>query len=209
MRLLPRLPRKPKKVRQQLDSQVRTQVPPGQFVTDKFPVLSYASTPHIALEKWRFQVFGLVGQEREWSWEEFLTLPNRALMADFHCVTQWSRLDNAWEGVPFTEVIKQVSPLAQARHVMVHCYDGYTTNLRLDVLLEDDVIFAHRHDGQSLPPDHGGPMRLVVPKRYAWKSAKWVKGLEFMEKSRPGFWEQRGYHMEGEPWGEERFSSFF
>jgi DMSO/TMAO reductase YedYZ molybdopterin-dependent catalytic subunit len=177
-------------------------------VTEKFPVLSAGSTPRVDMKEWRFQLFGQVEQELEWTWEEFLGLGRVALTADFHCVTQWSRFDNAWEGVPFSAVLQRARPLPLARHVMVHCHGGYTTNLALGVLQRDDVLFAFRHDGQPLAPDHGGPLRLVVPKRYAWKSAKWVTGLEFMEGDRPGYWEARGYHMEGDPWKEERLSSY-
>ncbi|MCI0437821.1 MAG: sulfite oxidase-like oxidoreductase [Chloroflexi bacterium] len=180
-------------------------VPPGQYVTEKFPVLTYGGTPKIDLAEWRFRVFGLVEEEKVWNWEEFLALGNVVLDAEFHCVTQWSRLENTWEGVPFKEVVKHVRPKPEAKYVMAHCYGGYTTNLALDVLVDDDVLFAYKHDGEPLAPDHGGPMRLVVPKRYGWKSAKWVNGLEFMEKDAPGFWEVRGYHMNGDPWKEERF----
>ena len=147
-------------------------------------------------------------QDLTLDWQQFMGLPKITLDAEFHCVTQWSRLQNTWEGVAFTEVIKLVRPRPEARFVMVHSYGGYTTNLSLAALTEADVLFAHRHDGQPLPPDHGGPLRLVVPKRYGWKSAKWVRGLEFMEQDRPGFWEERGYHMEGDPWKEERFSGY-
>ena len=128
-----------------------------------------------------------------------------AMNRDFHCVTQWSRLNNLWVGVQFVEVLKQVKPKPEARYIMVHCYGGYTTNLPLDVLKEDDVLFAHQHEGKPLEEAHGGPLRLVVPSRYGWKSAKWVNGLEFMAKDKPGFWEERGYHMNGDPWKEERF----
>ena len=180
-------------------------VPPGQYVTEKFPVLTYGPTPEIDLSEWRFQVFGLVAQEVILNWEEFMALPQMAVTRDFHCVTQWSRMDNLWEGVAFREVMRRIEPKPEARYVTVHCYGGYTTNLPLDVLTEEDVLFAHRHDGKPLEPEHGGPLRLVVPSRYGWKSAKWVNGLEFMAEDRPGFWEQLGYHNNGDPWSEERF----
>ena len=125
--------------------------------------------------------------------------------ADFHCVTQWSRLDNTWAGVPLEGVMQPAKPKPEAKHVMVHCYGGYTTNLALGVLQDDDVLFAYEHDGAPLAAEHGGPLRLVVPKRYGWKSAKWVSGLELMAEDAPGFWEQRGYHMEGDPLKEQRF----
>jgi DMSO/TMAO reductase YedYZ molybdopterin-dependent catalytic subunit len=179
--------------------------PPGQYVTDKFPVLSYTDTPKIDLATWRFRVFGLVEKELSWSWDEFIALPQAAITRDFHCVTQWSRLDNLWEGIPFREVVRRIQPKPEAKYVMVHCFGGYTANLPLDVLMEEDVLFAHRHDGKPLSPDHGGPMRLVVPSRYGWKSAKWVNGLELMVEDDPGFWERMGYHMNADPWKEERF----
>ena len=181
------------------------EVPPGQFVTKKFPVLTFGPTPRIDLETWEFRVFGLVEKEFTLNWEQFTDLEKVTLDAEFHCVTQWSRLENTWEGVAFTEVMKLVSPKPEARYVMAHCYGGYTTNLPLDVLIDDDVLLAYRHDGEPLAREHGGPLRLVVPKRYGWKSAKWLNGLEFMAEDAPGFWEIRGYHMNGDPLKEERF----
>ncbi len=180
-------------------------VPPGQFVTEKFPVLTYGSTPRIDLKEWRFRIFGLVEEDVTLDWEQFTALGKATVEAPFHCVTQWSRLQNSWEGVPFREVMKLVRPKPEARYVMVHCYGGYTTNLALDVVQDDDVLFAYKHDGAPLSPEHGGPLRLVVPKRYGWKSAKWANGLEFMAQDAPGFWEARGYHMNGDPLKEERF----
>ncbi len=185
--------------------QADTDVPPGQFVTDKFPVLTYGPAPKIDLGSWRFRIFGLVKEQVGLTWDQFVALPQVTVDAAFHCVTQWSRLENTWEGVPFAEVLKLAEPLPQARFVMVHCYGDYTTNLPLEALKDDGVLFAYKHDGELLAPDHGGPLRLVVPKLYGWKSAKWVSGIEFMEHNRPGFWEQRGYHMYGDPWKEERF----
>ena len=186
---------------------VRLDAPPGQFVTDKFPVLTFGPTPRISLDDWQFKVFGLVDEEITLDWKQFNDLPQVTLDAEFHCVTQWSKLQNTWEGILFTDVMKLVTPKPEAKYVMAHCYGGYTTNVALDVLVDDDVLFAHSHDGAPLTPQHGGPMRLVVPKRYGWKSAKWVNGIEFMAEDEPGFWEMRGYHMEGDPWKEERFWS--
>ena len=134
-----------------------------------------------------------------------MALPQATLTADFHCVTQWSRLGNVWRGVPAGAVLDLAAPAPEARYVVVHCNGGYTTNLDLQALREPDVLFAHEHDGQPLAPDHGGPLRLVVPQRYGWKSAKWVSGLELLAEDRPGFWEQRGYHHRGDPWREQRF----
>jgi len=183
----------------------RADAPPGQFVTSKFPVLTYGATPKIEKKDWRLRLFGLVEKEVELDWEQFMALPQSIVTADFHCVTQWSRLDNVWEGVLFRDVARLVKVKPQARYVMAHCYGGYTTNMPLQVILEENVMLAHRHDGQELPREHGGPVRLVVPSRYGWKSAKWINGIEFMAEDRPGFWEQRGYHMNGDPWKEERF----
>ncbi len=186
---------------------VRPDAPPGQFVTDKFPVLTFGPTPRVDLDAWQFKVFGLVDEEITLDWQQFNDLPQVTLDAEFHCVTQWSKLQNTWQGILFTDVMKLVTPKLEAKFVMAHCYGGYTTNVSLDVMIDDDVMFAHSHDGAPLTPQHGGPMRLVVPKRYGWKSAKWVNGIEFMAEDEPGFWEMRGYHMAGDPWKEERFWS--
>ena len=184
-----------------------SKAPPGQYVTEKFPVMSFGSAPNVDLATWQFDIFGLVQHEVSLSWQDFTGLPKTVVDAEFHCVTQWSRLQNMWEGVAFSEVAKLVSLENQVTHVMIHCYGGYSTNMDLESLLEDDVLFAYNHDGQPLDQDHGGPLRLVVPKRYAWKSAKWVNGIEFMDMDKPGFWELRGYHMKADPWEEQRFGS--
>ena len=185
--------------------QTKEQTPPGQFVTEKFPVLTYGSTPKIATERWRLRIFGLVEREVKLDWEQFTHLPRIAITADFHCVTQWSRLGNRWQGVSFAQLIKLARPRPEARFVTVHCYGGYTTNLPRDALMDDDVLFADTLDGKPLDPEHGGPLRLVIPKRYGWKSAKWVGAVELMADDRPGFWEQRGYNNSADPWEEERF----
>ena len=181
------------------------EVPPGQYVTEKFPVLSFGPTPKVDLNTWQFTVFGLVEEELSLNWGELMELEKGTVEAPFHCVTQWSRLENTWEGVPFRELMKLVKPKPEAGYVMAHCYGGYTTNLPLEIVMDDDVLLAHRHDGEPLAPEHGGPLRLVVPKRYGWKSAKWINGVELLAKDTPGFWEVRGYHMRGDPWKEERF----
>ena len=188
------------------DEDPENRVPPGQYLTDKFPVLTHGPTPKVNLERWQFQVYGSVSEEVSWSYDDFTALPQIEITTDFHCVTRWSQLDNVWQGVPITEVIKQIGILKEAQYVMVHAYGGYTTNLPLVDLIDDDVLFAHSHNGEPLSAEHGGPLRLVVPKLYAWKSAKWVNGLEFMPHDRPGFWEGYGYHNHGDPWTEERFS---
>lgn len=182
-------------------------LPPGQLHTEKFPVLTYGPVPSISLDEWRFEITGLVNERRVWTWEEFMALPQTTIHADFHCVTHWSRFDDDWTGVlfrDFWELIKDgVKP--EAQYVMQHAYGGYTTNLPLAWMLEEDVLLAHTFNGEPLPAEHGGPLRVFTPKRYAWKGAKWVKGLEFMERDRPGFWEQNGYSNSADPWKEERY----
>jgi DMSO/TMAO reductase YedYZ molybdopterin-dependent catalytic subunit len=181
-------------------------LPPGQKVVDDWPVLTYGGTPRVDLKDWRFRVFGLVEKEVEFSWEEFTSLPAITVHRDVHCVTSWSRMDNDFEGVAFLELMKHVTPKPEAKAVIAHCYGGYTTNILLSDLMRDDVLLAYKHDGKELAGEHGGPCRLVVPHLYFWKSAKWIRGLEFIPKDRPGFWEQYGYHIRGDPWKEERYS---
>ncbi len=180
-------------------------LPPGQRATAKWPVLHYQEPRKYDMATWDFRVSGLVEQEVSWSWEEFTALPHVELVSDIHCVTQWSRFDNHWEGIHIREVLQRVQPKPDAQFVMVHADPGYTTNVTLAELDQDDVLFALRHDGRPLPHEHGGPLRLVLPSLYFWKSAKWVRGLEFMDHETPGFWERGGYHVRGDPWLEERF----
>ena len=180
--------------------------PPGQVLTTKWPVLTYGRTPRFDPRKWSFRAFGLVEEEKTWSWEELQALPRVEVACDIHCVTRWSRLDNRFEGVSVREIVRRVRPKPEAKYVMVHADPDYTTNLALADLVDDDVVLALRHDGQDLTPDHGGPLRLVVPKLYFWKSAKWVRGFEFLNVNPPGFWEVNGYHMHADPWAEERYS---
>jgi DMSO/TMAO reductase YedYZ molybdopterin-dependent catalytic subunit len=183
-------------------------LPPGQVQTGKWPVLTFGETPRIDLAAWRFRLFGRVAREISLTWEEFRALPRVERISDIHCVTRWSRLDNRWEGVLARELVRLARPEPSARFVMVHGYSDYTTNLPMETLLDDDVLFALRHDGKDLEPEHGGPLRLVVPRLYFWKSAKWASGLEFMDRDRAGFWERNGYHMHGDPWSEERHSGW-
>ncbi|HZM26978.1 MAG TPA: sulfite oxidase-like oxidoreductase [Gemmatimonadales bacterium] len=183
-------------------------LPPGQVHTDKWPVLHYGSVPRVDLARWDFRVFGLVEQPVRWTYEEFLALPQVQVRSDIHCVTRWSRFDNLWQGVSFKEVLARVQVRPEARFAVIHAEQGFTSNLALSELTQDDVLFAHRHDGQDLTPEHGWPLRLVVPRRYFWKSAKWVRGVELVAEDRPGFWEQNGYHNEADPWREERFSDW-
>ena len=180
-------------------------IPPGQYRTEKFPVLTYGADPKIDLQTWRLRLFGMVEKPLELDWAEFTTLPTVRITTDIHCVTRWSKLDMVWEGVPFTEILNLVSLKPEARYVMQHSCGGYTTNLPLHDLLDDEILLAYKYDERPLAREHGGPMRLVVPRLYFWKSAKWLNGLEFMAEDQPGFWEQYGYHNHGDPWGEERF----
>jgi DMSO/TMAO reductase YedYZ molybdopterin-dependent catalytic subunit len=180
-------------------------LPPGQSLTTKWPVLSYESTPKFDAATYRFKVWGAVAEPLELTWEQLQALPRVRLTSDFHCVTAWSRYDNAWEGVAVRDILAMVKPKPEAKFVTAHSWTGYTTNMPLADLDDDDTLIAFTHDGAPLTPDHGGPVRLIVPKLYAYKSAKWLSGLEFMEKDRPGFWEIRGYHNHADPWKEERF----
>ena len=179
-------------------------VPPGQFLSNKFPVLTYGNAPKIRIGEWKLRVFGLVTCELELDWAAFSNLPWQSTVADFHCVTQWSSLDQAWEGVLFSDVVSPAQPSPEARFAMVHCYGGYSTNLPLELAMQEG-IFAHRQNGEPLGEGHGWPLRLVVPSRYGWKSAKWVSGVELLARDEPGFWEKRGYNNNGDPWKEERF----
>lgn len=181
-------------------------VPPGQSVTEKWPVLHYGGIPSANLPGWDFRVVGLVENPIRLSYEEFMELPRTEVHCDIHCVTRWSKLDNRFEGVAFSEIHRLANPKSSARFVMIHAENGFTTNLPLEDLMRDDVLFADKHDGEPLDPEHGWPLRLVVPHLYFWKSAKWVRGLEYMTSDRPGFWEQYGYHMRGDPHKEERYS---
>jgi DMSO/TMAO reductase YedYZ molybdopterin-dependent catalytic subunit len=191
------------------DTRRAERIPPGQSRTRKWPVLDASGPPALDLSSWRFHIRGLVGKEVEWSWEEFVKLPRVRVFSDFHCVTRWSRLGNLWEGVSTRELIEHAGGAQPAaRYVLVHGSDrGWTTNLPLDYFLAEDALVALSHDGQPITREHGGPARLIVPRLYAWKSAKWVAGIELMKEDRPGFWEANGYHMQGDPWTEERFST--
>lgn len=187
------------------DPALADRIPPGQHLTRKWPVLHVGQIPSFDAATWRFETRGLVGTPLSLDWEAFGDLPQVDLKTDFHCVTTWSKLDMVWRGVPIREVLARTAPSAQVRHVIIHSHGGYTTNLPLEVLADDDVLLATGCDGEALSPEHGYPLRLVVPKRYAWKSAKWLHALEFTVNDQPGFWELRGYHNNAEPWAEERF----
>jgi DMSO/TMAO reductase YedYZ molybdopterin-dependent catalytic subunit len=182
-------------------------LPPGQALTLKWPVLHYGSVPRFDPAIWEFKVTGLVESPLMFTWEEFNRLPRMAVTRDFHCVTRWSRFDNHWEGVGFREILKQARPKSNASHVLVHAEQDFTANVPLADLDRDDVLFATHHDGKPLEPDHGYPLRLVVPHLYAWKSVKWVLGIDFLDHDVPGFWERNGYHMYGDPFKEQRFDT--
>ena len=181
-------------------------LPPGQVLTTKWPVLTYGDTPRVDLRTWTFRCFGLVEQDVSWTWREFTALPQVEVKSDVHCVTRWSRFDNLWKGVSVREILARVKVRPEAAAVMVHAEQGYTTNIPLADLRSDDALLAREHDGAPLAAEHGGPCRLVVPRLYFWKSAKWIRGFEFLEVDAPGFWEVNGYHLHADPWKEERYS---
>jgi DMSO/TMAO reductase YedYZ molybdopterin-dependent catalytic subunit len=180
-------------------------LPPGQFLTQKWPVLHVGPVPAFVPEAWDFRVTGLVERPVRFTWGEFGALPQVHRVSDIHCVTTWSKYDNAWDGVATREIAARAGVKPEACFVIVHSENGYTTNLPLDAFLAEDALFAIHHDGAPLEPDHGYPLRLVVPALYFWKSAKWVRGIEFVAGDRPGFWEERGYNNHGDPWKEERY----
>lgn len=184
----------------------RDRLPPGQRLVTDWPVLDLGVTPKFDPEKWRLRVDGLVERPLIVDWSGFLALPQRRIVTDIHCVTGWSRFDNAWEGVAALDILEAVRPKADARHCVFYGRDGYTTNVRLDRFAEEDVLLAHRWNGEMLSAAHGGPLRVVIPRWYFWKSAKWLRRIEICATDRPGYWEERGYHNDGDPWTEERYS---
>ncbi len=193
------------RLRSRIGESERARVPPGQFVTNGWPVLHYGAVPRFDPKTWTFRVWGLVEQPIELSYDEFRQLPTVEVVADIHCVTRWSKLGMTWEGVPARYLLELVRPKPEARFVIAHAEHGFTANLPLEALDDDDVLLAHRADGHDLTPEHGWPLRLVVPKRYFWKSAKWLRGLELTAEDHPGFWEQNGYNNNADPWKEERY----
>ena len=180
-------------------------LPPGQILTQKWPVLHYGTVPSIDLARWVFTVKGLVDRPLTLTWDELLAFPRRETMCDMHCVTRWSRYDNLFEGVPVQALLQRAGVEAHAAYALVHAEQGFTTNLPLADLDRPENLLALRHNGEPLTPEHGGPVRLLVPHLYFWKSAKWVTGIEVRDVDEPGFWERNGYHMRGDPWEEERF----
>ena len=192
-------------LRNKLPESERERVPPGQFVTGGWPVLHYGSVPRVNVANWSMRVWGLVENPVQWSWEDFKQLPRVKIETDIHCVTRWSKLDMTWEGVPMAHVLELVQPRPEAKFVIAHAEAGFTANLPIEAIMDDDVLLADIADGMELTPEHGFPLRLLVPKRYFWKSAKWLRGLEFVAADQPGFWEQNGYNNNADPWKEERY----
>lgn len=182
-------------------------LPPGQLDTSKFPVMTYGPTPIVEIEDYVLSVEGLVSKVRTWTYSELLDLPQTDLKADFHCVTAWSRYDDTWRGTMFRDLYELIAESVEpdAKHIMQHAYGGYTTNLPIERMLQEDVMIAHTFNGEKLSVEHGGPVRIFTPRRYGWKGAKWIHRLEFMAEDRPGFWEKNGYHNEADPWKEERY----
>jgi DMSO/TMAO reductase YedYZ molybdopterin-dependent catalytic subunit len=186
--------------------EIAGRIPPGQRLVKTWPVLHFGPIPRFDGTTWDLELTGLVERPQTISWQGLHDLPRAVVPADMHCVTGWSTLDNSWEGVSFRTLMELCGPTPEAKWVIAHCAHGYTSNLSLEAMDDDDVLVAWAHDGENLAPDHGWPLRLVVPKRYAWKSAKWLTGLEFADHNRRGFWEVRGYHIHAEPFAEERYS---
>ncbi|QLY33464.1 sulfite oxidase-like oxidoreductase [Nocardia huaxiensis] len=183
--------------------QTGDRVPPGQYLVDDFPVLSAGPTPHIGIDRWQFSITNETGRQYSWSWPQFMSLPQQRPHTDIHCVTRWSKLDTDWQGVSLDTLLENIE--TQAEYASVSSYGGYTTNLPLDELVDGKAWLVHTFDGEDLSPEHGGPVRLLVPHLYLWKSAKWVKGIRLLDQDEPGFWESGGYHSLGDPWREQRY----
>ena len=198
-----------KRRQQEQDMKQSNRLPPGQSLTQKFPVLTYGPNPKFDPKTWDLRVFGEIETPMRWTWDEFLALPMVTITTDIHCVTRWSKFDTTWTGVKFTDFIKLFGVKDSARYVIAHCDYGYTTNLPIEAMMDTDVLLAYKYEGQMLYEDdlidHGGPLRTLVPKRYLWKSAKFLRALEFSKNDKPGFWEERGYHNDGDPFKEERY----
>ena len=187
------------------DTLRKDRVPPGQHLVEGLPILHFKGVPRIDIAKWRLSITGLVEKQVDLTYDQFLSLPRSEVFCDIHCVTTWSSLGHTWEGVLAVDLRRVAAVLPQAGFVTIRCTDGYTTNLSLGEFFDQDVILATGLNGNPVPPEHGGPVRLVVPRLYFWKSAKWASGIEFMPSDRPGFWETHGYHNHGDPWTEERY----
>jgi len=188
------------------DTNRKVRIPPGQHISKKWPVLHAGSVPRTDFSNWKFKIWGLVENEKELSFKEFMNLRKVEVFSDIHCVTSWSKLNNLWKGVSTSTIKDVVNILPEARYVLVHADKNFTTNLSLEDFFAEDVLLATKHNRKALTSNHGGPVRLVVPRLYFWKSAKWVTGLEFLAEDKRGFWESNGYHNHGDPWNEERYS---
>jgi DMSO/TMAO reductase YedYZ molybdopterin-dependent catalytic subunit len=193
------------KGRRRAGAEQATRLPPGQYAESGFPVLTAGPTPRVDLGEWRLTVEGLVARPREWTWEEIRALPGSSFEGDIHCVTRWSKLGTSFAGVSVDTLLAEVEPQPEATHVIAFSYGGYTTNLPLDDLTGGKAWVVWEHEGAPLPPEHGGPARLLVPHLYLWKSAKWLNRLRLLDHDSPGFWEGLGYHNHGDPWREERY----
>ena len=180
-------------------------LPPGQYLTEKWPVLHAGAIPHTDLSTWDFRVFGEVEEPITLSWEELEALPAREVTVDIHCVTRWSRFDTSFKGVHWSELAKLAKPKPGARYVVAHAEQDYTANIPLEALEDESALIAYEADGEPLTPDHGWPLRLMIPSRYFWKSAKWLRGIELRSDDEPGFWERLGYHNDADYWREERY----
>lgn len=186
--------------------ETRLRLPPGQREVDDFPVLDLGTCPQLAHDDWQLRLFGLLAQPQTLDWDALQALPQVQQVSDFHCVTHWSQFDMHWEGVRTADLLARLQPLPEARHVTLHGADGYTTNLPLSLLADPAVLLAHSWSDAPLSAAHGGPVRLMVPQRYGWKSAKWLVAIEFHAEDRPGYWEVRGYHNDADPWREQRYA---
>jgi DMSO/TMAO reductase YedYZ molybdopterin-dependent catalytic subunit len=178
-------------------------LPPGQYLTHDFPVLSAGPTPRIPLDRWHFTITTETGEQKSWNWQEFQALPSEDVTTDIHCVTKWSKLGTTWHGVSLDTLLADVETAAD--YTMVHSFGGYTTNVPLSDLVDGKAWITYKFEGDDLAPEHGGPARMIVPHLYFWKSAKWVNGMQMMNSDEPGFWEAAGYHMYGDPWLEQRY----
>jgi DMSO/TMAO reductase YedYZ molybdopterin-dependent catalytic subunit len=190
-----------------LDPEIAARVPPGQSLTERFPVLHYGPVPYIDLKKWDFKLFGLVEEPVRFDWDEFMQLPQSSVTMDIHCVTRWSKLDTTWTGVLIKDLLEHVKVKPEAKFVVAHAEYGFTANMPMEVFTDPESILAHSFDGKPLEREHGYPLRLVIPKKYFWKSAKWIRGIEFLSQDKLGFWERNGYNNNADPWQEERYSN--
>jgi DMSO/TMAO reductase YedYZ molybdopterin-dependent catalytic subunit len=185
----------------------KERLPPGQHLTRDWPTLDLGLTPNLSRERWRLDVYGAVEHPLFWDWAQFIAQPQTQFISDIHCVTTWSRYDNAWKGLATSDLLNACQPRDDAHFVVLHSHDGYTTNLALEDFAAEDALLAHTWSDAPLEQEHGGPVRLVVPHLYFWKSAKWLQSIEFLEHDAPGYWEVRGYHNRGDPWREQRYSN--